>query len=173
MLGWLHDVEDVVLQETLLGLIALLALALSAALWWTYFSHEESVDAAMLATPQGARRESRSFWVMCTSSSSASFSSPAGLKKAIPDPVDAVGWETAPRARPGSRDLRLLADTAMLRVLGVAVRASTDRRCDRRARDDRAGRRLGGWSGRALAAVVGAALVTGRPRVGSATRRAR
>ena len=38
-----------------LGLIAILGLALSAALWWTYFSHEEELEHAMLATPPSER----------------------------------------------------------------------------------------------------------------------
>src|SRR5829696_1486773 len=38
-----------------LGLIAILGLALSAALWWTYFSHEEELEHAMLVTPPTER----------------------------------------------------------------------------------------------------------------------
>jgi low temperature requirement protein LtrA len=102
-----------------LGLIAILGLGLSAALWWTYFSHEEEVEHAMLATPPAERPRQAiligyaHFFLLLGVVLVA-----AGLKKAIPDPVDDLGWETA-LSLAGGTALFVAADTAMLRVLGV------------------------------------------------------
>jgi low temperature requirement protein LtrA len=102
-----------------LGLIAVLALALNASLWWTYFSHEEAVDEAMLATPPAERPRLALFigyvhfflllGVILVA---------AGLKKAIPDPLAGFGWETA-LIIPVGAAMFVAADTAGLRVLGI------------------------------------------------------
>ena len=102
-----------------LGLIATLGLALSAALWWTYFSHEEEVEHAMLATPP-AERPQRAiligyvhFFLLLGVVLVAT-----GLKKSIPDAYGDLGWQTALALAAGTA-LFVAADTAMLRVLGV------------------------------------------------------
>ena len=102
-----------------LGLIALLALALSASLWWTYFSHEEPVEAALLATPTGERPRLAllmgyvHFFLLLGVVLVA-----AGLKKAIPDPVGDFGWESA-FILPVGTAMFVAADTADLRLLGI------------------------------------------------------
>jgi low temperature requirement protein LtrA len=99
-----------------LGLIALLALALSASLWWTYFSHEQAVEEAMLARPSAQRALLMGyvhFFLLLGVVLVA-----AGLKKAIPDPLGDFGWETA-LVLPVGTALFVGADTAELRVLGI------------------------------------------------------
>src|ERR687898_3073917 len=74
-----------------LGLIAILGLALSAALWWTYFSHEEAIERAM-ADAAAAERPRLAilfgyvhilllFGIVLVAT---------GLKKAIPEPLDSL-----------------------------------------------------------------------------------
>jgi low temperature requirement protein LtrA len=104
-----------------LALIALLALALSASLWWTYFSHEEAVEEAMLATPPTERPRLALFMgyvhfflllgVVLLA---------AGLKKAIPDPLGDYGWETA-LVLPVGTAMFVAADTVTLRLLGLPL----------------------------------------------------
>jgi low temperature requirement protein LtrA len=102
-----------------LGLIALLAFALSASLWWTYFSHEEPVEAALLATPTGERPRLAllmgyvHFFLLLGVVLVA-----AGLKKAIPDPLGDFGWESA-LILPVGTAMFVAADTADLRLLGI------------------------------------------------------
>jgi low temperature requirement protein LtrA len=105
-----------------LALIALLALALSASLWWTYFSHEAAVEEAMLATPPAERPRRALFMgyvhfflllgVVLVA---------AGLKKAIPDPLGDYGWETA-LLLPVGTAMFVAADTVALRMLGIPFR---------------------------------------------------
>ena len=151
-----------------LGLIAVLALALSASLWWTYFSHEEEVEAALVATPQ-AERPQVALWlgyvhfflllaVIVIS---------AGLKKAIPDPTGGLEWETA-LALAGGAAMFVSADAVMLRLLGleygrrlvaaVAVFATIP---------------IGLVSASAQVAAIAAIVVSGLLRGDSATRTAR
>ena len=102
-----------------LAVIALLALALSASLWWTYFCHEEAVDEALLATPPSERPRMAIFigyvhfflllGVVLVA---------AGLKKAIPDPFADFGWETA-LVLPVGTAMYVAADTTMLRLLHI------------------------------------------------------
>jgi low temperature requirement protein LtrA len=151
-----------------LGLIAVLALALTASLWWTYFSHEEAVDAAMLATPQTARPRLAiligyvHFFLLLGVVLVA-----AGLKKAIPDPLGDLGWETALLLAAGAA-MFVAADTAMLRILGIAF---TRRRLVAAAAA-LATIPLGSISAAAqvaaLAAIVAAPFVSDRRRGGSA-----
>ena len=102
-----------------LALIALLGLALSAALWWTYFGEEEAIDHAMLAAPPTERPRlallfgySHAFLLLGI----VVFA--AGLKKAIPEPLDELRPATAV-ALAGGAALFVAADAAMLRRLGV------------------------------------------------------
>ena len=105
-----------------LGLIAILGLALSAALWWTYFSHEEELEEAMLATPPSERPQRAillgyaHFFLLLGVVLVA-----AGLKKSIPDPLGDIGWETALALAAGAA-MFVAADTAMLRALRVRYR---------------------------------------------------
>jgi low temperature requirement protein LtrA len=102
-----------------LGLIALLALALSASLWWTYFSHEEAVDEAMVAASPAERPRLAlllgyvHFFLLLGVVLVA-----AGLKKAIPDPLGDLVWETTLALAAGVATF-VAADTAMLRVLRI------------------------------------------------------
>ncbi|MGH3115661.1 MAG: low temperature requirement protein A, partial [Gaiellales bacterium] len=102
-----------------LGLIAVLALALSASLWWTYFSHEVAVEEAMLTTPPAERPRLAiligyvHFFLLLGVVLVA-----AGLKKAIPDPLGGFEWETA-LVLPVGTAMFVAADTTMLRMLGI------------------------------------------------------
>jgi low temperature requirement protein LtrA len=156
-----------------LALIAVLGLALSASLWWTYFSHEERVDAAMLEAREAERPRLAillgyvHFFLLLGVVLVA-----AGLKNAIPDPLEDLGWETALALAAGAA-MFVTADTAMLRVLGIPY----DRRRVAAVAGTLATIPLGLVSAAAqvaaIAAIVSAALVSARPRAGSATPRAR
>jgi low temperature requirement protein LtrA len=102
-------------------LVALLSLALSASLWWTYFSDEEAVEPAMLAaSPE--RRAQLALWgfgywhyglilgVVAVA---------AGLKKAIGDPYDPLDAWIALELSAGAA-LFLACDVGFRRTLGVA-----------------------------------------------------
>jgi low temperature requirement protein LtrA len=104
-----------------LTLVALLSLALSASLWWTYFSDEEAVEPAMLAaSPE--RRAQLALWgfgywhyglilgVVAVA---------AGLKKAIGDPYDPLDAWIALELAAGAA-LFLACDIGFRRTLGVA-----------------------------------------------------
>jgi low temperature requirement protein LtrA len=103
-----------------LGLIAVLGLALSASLWWTYFGNEQSIEEAMVAAPAGQRpglaigfgyiHVLLLFGVVLVAT---------GLKKAIPEPLDSVSGATAAILAIGV-SLFVLADAAMLRLLAIA-----------------------------------------------------
>ena len=156
-----------------LGLIAVLALALSASLWWTYFSHEKALDEAMLAARQTDRPRLAillgygHFFLLLGVVLVA-----AGLKKSIPDPLDSLQWETA-LALAGGSAMFVAADTAMLRVLRIPY----DRRRVAAVALTLATVPLGLVSAvaqvAAIAAIVSGALLSARRRAGSATPRAR
>jgi low temperature requirement protein LtrA len=103
-----------------LALIALLGLALSASLWWTYFSHEEAVERAMVDAPDAARPRLAIllgyvhivllFGVVLVAT---------GLKKAIPEPLDPLSTATAVALAAGTAFF-VAADAVMLRFLRVA-----------------------------------------------------
>jgi low temperature requirement protein LtrA len=156
-----------------LGLIAVLALALSASLWWTYFSHEETVDAAMLAARQAERPRLAlllgyaHFFLLLGVVLVA-----AGLKKAIPDPLGDLGWETALALAAGTA-MFVAADTAMLRVLGIAYPRSRVVGAAAVLATIPLGLVSAAAQVAAIAAIVSGALVSGRQRAGSATPRAR
>jgi low temperature requirement protein LtrA len=101
-------------------LVALLSLALSASLWWTYFSDEEAVEPAMLAaSPE--RRAQLALWgfgywhyglilgVVAVA---------AGLKKAIGDPYDPLDAWIALELASGAA-LFVACDVGFRRTLGV------------------------------------------------------
>jgi low temperature requirement protein LtrA len=107
--------------DTKLILVALLSLALSASLWWTYFSDEEAVERAMLAAPP-ERRAQLALWgfgywhyglilgVVAVA---------AGLKKAIGDPYDPLDAWIALELAAGAA-LFSACDVGFRRTLGVA-----------------------------------------------------
>jgi low temperature requirement protein LtrA len=103
-----------------LAVIALLALALSASLWWTYFRDERSFEHAMLSAP-AARRPRLAinlgyahFFLLLGVVLVA-----AGLKKAIPDPSEPLDGFTA-AALAGGTAMLLAAAAALRRTLGIA-----------------------------------------------------
>jgi low temperature requirement protein LtrA len=78
-----------------LVLVALLALALSAALWWVYFSDQEAVERAMYEAPRERRPQLAlsgfGYWHYGLLLGIVAVA--AGLKKAIGDPYDPLeGW---------------------------------------------------------------------------------
>jgi low temperature requirement protein LtrA len=101
-------------------LVALLSLALSASLWWTYFSEEEAVERAMLEAPP-ERRAQLALWgfgywhyglilgVVAVA---------AGLKKAIGDPYDPLDAWIALELAAGAA-LFVACDVGFRRTLGV------------------------------------------------------
>jgi low temperature requirement protein LtrA len=103
-----------------LALIALLGLALSATLWWTYFSHEEQVERAMVEAADSARPRLAIligyvhivllFGVVLVAT---------GLKKAIAEPLDPLSGATAVALATGTACF-VAADAAMLRLLRIA-----------------------------------------------------
>jgi low temperature requirement protein LtrA len=103
-----------------LALIALLGLALSASLWWTYFGHEDSVGHAMVAAPHDERpRLAISFGYVHIVLLLGVVLLATGLKKAIPDPLDPLEDGTAVILALGTA-LFLAGDFVLLRVLAVA-----------------------------------------------------
>lgn len=107
-----------------LGLIALLALGLSASLWWTYFGDEEPIEHAMLSAPPGERPRLAimfgyaHFFLLLGVVLVA-----AGLKKAIPDPLDSLDDLTAVALAAGTA-MFVAADAGLLRVLRIEQSAS-------------------------------------------------
>jgi low temperature requirement protein LtrA len=156
-----------------LGLIAVLGLALSASLWWTYFSHEETVDSAMLAAREAERPRLAlllgyaHFFLLLGVVLVA-----AGLKKAIPDPLGDLGWETA-LALAGGAAMFVAADTGMLRVLRIPYGRQRVAAVAGALATIPLGLVSATAQVAAIAAIVSAALVSGRPRAGSARPRAR
>jgi low temperature requirement protein LtrA len=103
-----------------LALIALLGLSLSAALWWTYFGEENSIEEAMLSAPSHERpRLAIVFGYLHIFLLLGIVLVATGLKKAIPDPLDPLDDAAAVVLAAGTA-LFVAADTAFLRVLGIA-----------------------------------------------------
>jgi low temperature requirement protein LtrA len=104
-----------------LALIALLGLALSASLWWTYFGKEKSIEHAMLAAPAGERPRLALvvFGYLHLFLLLGVVFVATGLKKAIPDPLESLSTATAV-ALAGGAALFIAADAAMLRLLRIA-----------------------------------------------------
>ena len=102
-----------------LALIALLGLALSASLWWTYFAHEDSVGHAMLAAPHAERpRLAISFGYVHIFLLLGVVLLATGLKKAIPEPLDPLEDATAVALAFGTA-LFLAGDFVLLRLLAI------------------------------------------------------
>jgi low temperature requirement protein LtrA len=100
-----------------LAFIALLGLALSAALWWTYFGDEEAIERSMLAAPIEARpRLAIVFGYMHIFLLLGIVLVATGLKKAIPDPLESLAAATAAALAAGTA-LFVAADFVLLRVL--------------------------------------------------------
>jgi low temperature requirement protein LtrA len=105
------------------GLIvmALLSLALSASLWWTYFSDEEAVEPAMLAASPERRAQLAlwgfGYWHYGLILGVVGVA--AGLKKAIGDPYDPLDAWIALELAAGAA-LFIACDAGFRRTLGVA-----------------------------------------------------
>ncbi len=103
-----------------LALIALLGLALSTGLWWTYFGDEEHIEHAMLSTPLDERtRLAIHFGYLHVFLLLGIVLVAAGLKKAIAHPLDPLDDFTAVVLAAGTA-VFVAADAALLRVLGLA-----------------------------------------------------
>jgi low temperature requirement protein LtrA len=103
-----------------LALIALLGLALSASLWWTYFAEEEAIEDAMVAAPVAERSRLAILFVYVHIVLLFGIVLVAtGLKEAIPEPLESLTDATAFALAAGAA-LFVAADAAMLRVLGIA-----------------------------------------------------
>jgi low temperature requirement protein LtrA len=104
-----------------LTLVALLSLALSASLWWTYFSEEEAVERAMLSAPPERRAQwalwGFGYWHYGLILGVVGVA--AGLKKAIGDPYDALDAWIALELAVGA-GLFIACDVGFRRTLGVA-----------------------------------------------------
>jgi low temperature requirement protein LtrA len=100
-----------------LAFIAILGLALSASLWWTYFGDEDAIERSMVSAPIGARPGLAMvfgyahflllFGIVLVAT---------GLKKAIPEPLEPFGLATALALAAGTA-LFVAADAALLRAL--------------------------------------------------------
>jgi low temperature requirement protein LtrA len=157
-----------------LALIALLALALSASLWWTYFRDEEPIEHAMLSAPPAERpRLAINLGYVHYFLLLGVVLVAAGLKKAIPDPSETLDGLTAAALAVGTA-VFLAADAALLRML----RIRHSRALVVAALAVPATVLVGVWVSAAaqvaaIAALVTIALVSDRRLVGNATRRAR
>jgi low temperature requirement protein LtrA len=104
-----------------LVLVALLSLALSASLWWTYFSDEGTVERVLEAAPPGRRSTlallAFGYWHYGLVLGIVAVA--AGLKKAIGDPYDPLGWWIAVELAAGVL-LFLACDVGFRRTLGIA-----------------------------------------------------
>jgi low temperature requirement protein LtrA len=101
-------------------LIALLSLALSAGLWWLYFSDEGAVEAAMVdASPERRPQfalNAFGYWHYGLLLGIVALA--AGLKKAVGDPYDALdGWIALELA--AGVALFIACDVGFRRVLGI------------------------------------------------------
>jgi low temperature requirement protein LtrA len=106
--------------ELELALIALLGLALSASLWWTYFAEEDAIERAMVDAPAAERpRLAILFGYVHVVLLFGIVLVATGLKKAIPDPLDSFTDATAVALAAGAAFF-VAADAALLRVLGIA-----------------------------------------------------
>jgi low temperature requirement protein LtrA len=101
--------------------VALLALALSAALWWLYFSDEAAVSAAMVDAPVQRRAQlalnAFGYWHYGLLLGIVALA--AGLKKAVGDPYDTLdGWIAVELA--AGVALFIACDVGFRRTLGIA-----------------------------------------------------
>jgi low temperature requirement protein LtrA len=103
-----------------LVLVALLSLALSASLWWTYFSDEDAVEHAMTEAPQERRPQlaltAFGYWHYGLLLGIVAVA--AGLKKAIGDPYDPLGDLIAVELGVGAA-LFIASDVGFRRTLGL------------------------------------------------------
>ena len=104
-----------------LVLVALLALALSSSLWWTYFSDQSDVEQAMVEAPPRRRNDlalvAFGYWHYGLLLGIVSVA--AGLKKAMGAPYDpSEGWIAAELA--GGVALFLACHAGFRRTLGIA-----------------------------------------------------
>src|SRR5919106_886384 len=118
-----HFVErhGLVIIDANLVLVALLSLALSASLWWTYFSDENAVERAMTDAPQERRPQlalaAFGYWHYGLLLGVVAVA--AGLKKAIGDPHDPLGDLIAVELGVGAA-LFIACDVGFRRTLGLA-----------------------------------------------------
>jgi low temperature requirement protein LtrA len=107
--------------DTSLVLVALLALALSASLWWTYFSDEDAVERALSEAPQARRPQLAivgfGFWHYGLLLGIVAVA--AGLKKAIGDPYQPLGDLIAVELGVGAA-LFMACDVGFRRTLGLS-----------------------------------------------------
>jgi low temperature requirement protein LtrA len=102
-----------------LAAIALLGLALSATLWWTYFGEEESIEHAMRTAPDDDRPRLAILMAYAYAFLLLGVVFVAtGLKKAIPDPFASLSYGTAVALAAGAA-LFVAADAALLRFLRI------------------------------------------------------
>jgi low temperature requirement protein LtrA len=103
-----------------LVLVALLALALSASLWWSYFSDESRVERAFRETPaeDRAQRGLLAFGYWHYGLVLGIVAVAAGLKKAVGDPYEPLGWWIAVELATGAM-LFLVCDVGFRRALGI------------------------------------------------------
>jgi low temperature requirement protein LtrA len=105
-----------------LALIALLGLALSASLWWTYFAEEEAIERALAGAPAAARpRLAILFGYVHIFLLFGIVLVATGLKKAIPEPLDSLSNAIAVALAAGTA-IFVAADAAMLRLLRITQR---------------------------------------------------
>jgi low temperature requirement protein LtrA len=101
-------------------LVALLALALSASLWWVYFSDEGAVEQAMVDAPEAKRPQlaltAFGYWHAGLLVGIVAIA--AGLKKAVGDPYDPLGGLIAVELAAGTA-LFLLCEVGFRRTLGI------------------------------------------------------
>jgi low temperature requirement protein LtrA len=103
-----------------LALVALLALGLSAALWWAYFGDEEAVERALHDTPSARRPQLAligfGYWHYGILLGIVAVA--AGLKKAIGDPYDPLGGWIAVGLAAGAA-LFVVCDVGFRRTFGI------------------------------------------------------
>jgi low temperature requirement protein LtrA len=103
-----------------LVLVALFSLALTASLWWTYFSDEDAVEHALTEAPQSRRPQLAllgfGYWHYGLLLGVVAVA--AGLKKAIGDPYDPLGDLIAVELGVGAA-LFLACDVGFRRTLGL------------------------------------------------------
>ncbi len=103
-----------------LVLVALLALGLSASLWWVYFSDEGAVERAMLAAPAKRRPQlalmAYGYWHYGLLLGIIAVA--AGLKKAVGDPYDPLGFFSSAELAVGTA-LFIACEVGFRRTLGI------------------------------------------------------
>ena len=153
-----------------LAVISLLALALSASLWWTYFANEEELEHGLAAAPEAQRPRLAvnafgycHFFLLLAVVLLA-----AGLKKAIPDPLDPLAGGTAAVVAVGTA-MFLAANALLLRLLGLPQGGVLLVAGVLALVTIPLGVEVSAWSQiAALTAVVAAAIVSDRRRAGTA-----